>query len=118
MIVDHLSRLEKNAEKEKGTEIAEKFPYEQLVLLSVQTPWYANIFNYLACGVVSPEFSYQQRRKLRNDCRFYIWDNPLLFRRGADMIIRRCVPGIEQGGIMEKCHTSPYGGHFVRDRTT
>ena len=25
---------------------------------------------------------------------------------------------IEQGGIMEKCHASPFGGHFAGDRTT
>ena len=31
------------------------------------------------------------------------------------MIIRRCVPETKQGGIMEKCHASPYGGHFARD---
>ena len=29
------------------------------------------------------------------------------------MIIRRCVPETEHGGIMEKCHASPYGGHFA-----
>ena len=58
VIADHLSRLEMNAEKEKGTEIAENFPDEQLFLLSVQTPWYADIVNYLACGVMPPEFSY------------------------------------------------------------
>ena len=34
------------------------------------------------------------------------------------MIIRRCVPETLQGCIMEKCHASPYGGHFVEDRTT
>ena len=34
------------------------------------------------------------------------------------MIITRCILEIEQGGIMEKCHASPYGGHFVGDRTT
>ena len=34
------------------------------------------------------------------------------------MIIRRCVPEIERGGIMEKCHASPYGGDFAGDRTT
>ena len=38
MITDHLSRLEKTAEKEKGTEIVENFHDEQLFLLSVQTP--------------------------------------------------------------------------------
>ena len=34
------------------------------------------------------------------------------------MIIRRCVPETKQGGIMEKCHASPYGGHFTGDKTT
>ena len=95
VIADHLSRLEMIVGKEKRTEIAKNFLDEQLFLLSVQTPWYADIVNYLACGVLPPEFSYQQRRKLRTDCRFYIWDDPLLYRRGADMIIRRCVPETE-----------------------
>ena len=34
------------------------------------------------------------------------------------MIMRRCVPEIEQGEIIDKCHASPYGGNFARDRTT
>ena len=28
------------------------------------------------------------------------------------MIIRRCVPEIEQGRILYECHASPYRGHF------
>ena len=86
-------------------------------MLSVQTPWYVDIVNYLAYEVMPFEFSYQQRRKLRTGCRLYIWDNPLLYRRGENMIIKRCVPETKQGGIMEKCHESPYGGHFARDKT-
>ena len=41
-----------------------------------------------------------------------------MFRRGADQIIRRCVPEDEQGGIIDKCHASPYGGHFAENKTT
>ena len=118
MIANHLSRLERIAGTERGTKIANFFPDEQLFMLSVQTPWYADIVNYLACGVIPFEFSYQQKRKLRIDCRLYIWDDPLLYRRGAYMIIRKCVLETKQGGIMEKCHASPYGGHFVGDKTT
>ena len=33
------------------------------------------------------------------------------------MIIRRCVPESEQGRILYECHASPYGGHFVGDKT-
>ena len=113
VIAYHLSRLERIA----GTEKENFFPDEQLFMLSVQTPWYANIVNYLTCGVMPFEFSYWKRRKLRTDCRLYIWDDPLLYRRGAGMIIRRCVPEMEQGGIMEKSHASPYGGHFVGGKT-
>ena len=59
MIANHLSRLKMTAGNKKGTEISENFPDEQLFLLLVQTPWYADIVNYLPCGVVPPEFSYQ-----------------------------------------------------------
>ena len=56
VIADHLSRLEKTTEEEKGSEIAENFPDEQLFMLSVQTPWYDDIVNYLACGIMPYEF--------------------------------------------------------------
>ena len=118
VIVDHLSRLEKLTAKEGVTKIEENFPDEQLFQVSVLLPWYADIVNYLARGIMPPNFSYQEKRKLRTNTRVYIWDNPLLFRRGADQIIKRCVPEDEQGGIIDKCHASPYGGRFVGDRTT
>ena len=117
VIVDHLSRVERNKAEEEKAGLTENFPNEQLFQLSFQLPWYADIVNYLACGVVPPEFSYQQKRKLRTDSRYYIWDDPLLFKRGADMIIRRCVPESEQCKIVNECHASPYGGHFSGERT-
>ena len=67
MIVDHLYRLEKTTEEEKEIEISENFPDEILLLLSVQVPWYANIANYLACGIMPPKFSYQQKINLGTD---------------------------------------------------
>ena len=116
VIADHLSRVEQNETKKEETELKENFPYEQLFKVSFQIPWYADIVNYLACGVVPQEFSYQQKRKLRTDSRYYIWDDPLLFKRGADMIIRKCVPESEQGKFLNDCHASPYGGHFSGER--
>ena len=59
MIADHLSRVEKHTVQEEEREIAEKFSDEQLFHLSLQTPWYADIVNFLACGIMPPEFSYQ-----------------------------------------------------------
>ena len=72
MIANHLSRLERTTEEGNGSEIIENFPDEQLFLLLVQTLWYADIVNYLACGIMPYEFSNQQKMKLRTDSRFYI----------------------------------------------
>ena len=58
VIVDHLSRMEKPTEEEKWTKIKENFPNEQLFQVSVQTPWYVDIVNFLACGIMPPKFSY------------------------------------------------------------
>ena len=117
VIADHLSIVERNKAEEEEIGLIENFPDDQLFQLSFKLPWYADIMNYLACEVVPPEFSYQQKRKLRTDNRYYIWDDQLLFKRGADMIIRRCVPESEQCKIVNECHASPYGGHFSAERT-
>ena len=72
VIADHLSRVERSADEEDKVILTENFLDEQLFKVSFQLPWYADIVNYLACGVVPSEFSYQQKRKLRTDSRYYI----------------------------------------------
>ena len=59
VILDHLSRLQKLTTKERWTKIEENFPNEQLFQVSVQLPWYADIVNYLASGIMPLDFSYQ-----------------------------------------------------------
>ena len=56
--------------------------------------------------VLGHKISPTSKKKLRYDARFYIWDDPLLFRRGADQIVRRCVPKTEQAEILGKCHSA------------
>ena len=104
---DHLSRVERNKAEKEVVGLTENFPDEKLFQLSFQLPWYDDIVNYLACGVVHFEFSYQQKRKLRTDSRYYIWNDPLLFKRGAGIIIRICVPESEQCKIVNECHALP-----------
>ena len=45
------------------------------------------------------------------DAKHYFWDEPFLYKQGADQMIRKCVPAEEWTSIMEACHSSPYGGH-------
>ncbi|KAK8925800.1 hypothetical protein KSP39_PZI018378 [Platanthera zijinensis] len=116
-VADHLSRIE-CSQPSLHSEINEKFPDEWLFAISESTtPWYADIVNYIASNIMPPELTYQQRKRFMHQVRSYLWDDPYLFKVGADGVVRRCVPEEEVKFILEKCHNSPYGGHFMGDRT-
>ena len=112
VVADHLSRLESDKGIENLTKIEESFSDEQLLAMEAQFPWYADFVNYLACNVLPLGLSSQQKKKFLHDVKLYQWDNPLLFKRCTDQVMRRCVPQEEQLEILSKCHSSPYGGHF------
>ena len=60
---------------------------------------------------------WQQKKKLFKEAKQYIWDDPYLFKIGADNLLRRCVTSREAQSILWHCHNSPYGGHFNGERT-
>ncbi|XP_073033736.1 uncharacterized protein [Primulina eburnea] len=115
-VADHLSRLEREEKEEEGA-IQETFPDEQLFEVNSVLPWFADIANYLSCGTLPPDMSYHQKKKFVHDIKFFYWDDPFVYKRCADQVIRRCVEDIEAQQILEKCHSSPYGGHFGASRT-
>ncbi|XP_070018909.1 uncharacterized protein [Nicotiana sylvestris] len=118
-IADHLSRLEGAEKAVEVEEILETFPDEQLLATSLEeVPWYADIGNYLATGIISYDISPVQKKKFFRDCFMYYWDEPYLFRICVDNMIQRCIPEIDQSSILQACHTSAYGGHFGGVRTT
>ena len=74
------------------------------------TPWYTNIVNYLAWGIIPAELSYQKKKKFLSDIKYYQWEDPLLYKHYADQIIRRCAN--EMGTILHHCHDREVGGHI------
>ena len=64
-----------------------------------------------------PSFTYQQKKKFFYDLRHYFWDDPHLYKEGADGILRRCIPKYEQEEVLRKCRNSDYGGHHAGERT-
>ncbi|CAM9000014.1 unnamed protein product [Rhodiola kirilowii] len=113
-VADHLSRLVR--EEEPGS-ITETFPDEHLFALSAKLPWYAPIVNYLVGGTFPPSYSKAQCMKLRHDARFYVWDDPYLWKIGVDQLLRRCIPDIEIASVISFCHEHACGGHFGPRRT-
>ncbi|XP_070011283.1 uncharacterized protein [Nicotiana sylvestris] len=81
-------------------------------------PWFADIANYLVTNVVPYELSSNQRKKLKQDCLDYYWDEPYLFKICTDGVILQCVPEEEQLSIVEACHSSPYAKYGVNHKVT
>ncbi|GJZ92358.1 reverse transcriptase domain-containing protein [Tanacetum coccineum] len=61
--------------------------------------------------------SSQQKKIFFKDVKNYFWDDPYLFRIGADQVIRQCVYGQEAVDILTACHNGPTGGHHRANYT-
>ncbi|GJS35727.1 reverse transcriptase domain-containing protein [Tanacetum coccineum] len=81
------------------------------------TPWFADIANYHAGNFIVKGMWSQQKKKFFKDVKHYFWDDPYLFRIGADQVIRRCVYGQEAVDILTACHNRPTGGHHGANYT-
>ncbi|CAN6716285.1 unnamed protein product [Malus baccata var. baccata] len=114
VVADHLSRMVHN---EESLPILETFPDEQLLSIKVSAPWYADIVNFLVTKRIPSTYTRHQRDKLRHDARFYVWDDPYLWKFCPDQIVRRCVHDSEFRSILSFCHTYACGGHFGTQRT-
>ncbi|KAB2632567.1 hypothetical protein D8674_028814 [Pyrus ussuriensis x Pyrus communis] len=63
VVADHLSRLNENHGVGQPLPLNESFPDEQLLVIQEQEPWYADFVNYLACGIMRDDISFQERKK-------------------------------------------------------
>ncbi|XP_022859597.1 uncharacterized protein LOC111380304 [Olea europaea var. sylvestris] len=115
VVADHLSQLE-DSKRTETVEINEIFPDEQIFGV-METPWYTDIVNYLARSIIPPNYSSHQKKKFFAELKYYFWEDPILYRRGADQIVCRCVPEEEVPLILENCHSSIYEGHFGASKT-
>ena len=115
-IADHLSRMSPIEETEDKRPIKDEFADEH-ILTVIGVPWFADYANYLVGGIIPDDFDSNRKKKFVHDCRFYLWDDPFLYKRGVDGLVRRCVPEEEQRDVLKACHDSEYRGHFSGDRT-
>ena len=107
LVADNLSRLNQEGLKkhDDGVPINETFHGEHLLnVASKELPWFADIANYLVSSVLPYGMDYRQRKKFLHDCRFYYWEEPLLYKRCADGLIRRCIPQDETQDVLRHCH--------------
>ncbi|XP_074298693.1 uncharacterized protein LOC141629615 [Silene latifolia] len=62
-------------------------------------------------------FSKSQKDKLGSVAKYYVWDEPYLWKHCSDQIIRRCILENKITSILTFCHSHASGGHFGTRRT-
>ncbi|XP_020418036.1 uncharacterized protein LOC109948741 [Prunus persica] len=118
VVADHLSRLAQGSNEEEDVlPLRESFPDEQLFTLEAKDPWYADIINYKASKLIPKDLTRAQKDKLVKTSRYYVWDDPYLWKYCPDQIVRRCVSESEFNSILTFCHSSACGGHFGTKKT-
>ena len=75
------------------------------------------MLQFLTEGVLPTDMSTDQRKKFALKSRPFLIIAGALYRRGADQIIRRCVPEEEQKAVLQEAHFGVVGGHFSGEIT-
>jgi hypothetical protein len=71
--------------------IDDSFPDEHLFSLSINTPWFVDMKNYLATRKLPSHFSPHEKHRIIMQSANYSWVGHVLFRTGPNLIIHRCV---------------------------
>ena len=106
---DHLSRLS----EDMGTHpMDDSLIDDKLFVISATPDWYAGIVEFLTTQQLPPEWTKDEKRKVRVNSRHFAVVSNRLFMREADTTLRRCVSQVEVPDILETFHDSACGGHF------
>ena len=71
LVAGHLSRLVNEEVTLKELEIRDELPDESLFLVN-ERPWFTDLANFKAVGIIPKDLTWQQRKKFLHDAHFYI----------------------------------------------
>ena len=112
---DHLSRLT----TELGTEaIPDALPDAHLFAVEVVSQEYAVLIQYLTTQSFPITFTEKMKQNLIEKSIPYTMIEDVLYKKGKDGLLRRCIFQSEVQMILDGCHKDCCGGHFAGDSTT
>ena len=112
LVADHLSRLPLECYHGDSGLIDDSLRKETLYTTEIKAAaWFADMANYLACGIVLEGRNSRKRRIFYEEAKYYYWHDPLLFRFSPDGIYRRCITEDEVASVIDNCHSLPCRGH-------
>ena len=81
--------------------------------VDVIPPEYADVIYYLTKGAFLADFSDKQKQRLVFKAQPYTMIGEVLYKKGKDEILRRCINPSEVPLILKGCHDDICGGHFA-----
>ena len=72
VVANHLPRLKNEEVTKEELEARGEFPDEFLLQVTTR-PWFVDVANYKATGIIPEELNWSQRKKFSHDTRFYEW---------------------------------------------
>lgn len=113
---DNISRLEPLA-IEALQPLDDQLPDAHIFEVDIIQPEYAEILNYLRSNITPEGLSPSQLKAFIYKCGPYTLIGDVLYKKGKDGLLRRCVYTNEIPLILEGCHADACGGHFAGDVT-
>lgn len=91
---------------------------ETLFLISSSDPWYGDILIYLQTQTFSPNTSCSKQQCTRYQVKDYMIVGDTLYRRGVNIVLRRCLTHEEAEKVLNDCDSGACGGHLSGYATT
>ena len=108
--VDFLSRV---SEQVNPKSIDDAFPDAHLFNVDIIPPEYADVIYYLIKGTFPADYSDKQKQRLVFKAQPYTMIGEVLYKKGKDEILRRCINPSEVPLILKGRHDDICGGHFA-----
>ena len=100
-----------------GDPIPDSFLDADLFVVDVISEEYADLIQYLTHHTFPPHFTTKMKIHLVHKSAPYILVGGVLYKKGQDEILQRCIFQSEVDTILEGCHVDSCGGHFASDST-
>jgi hypothetical protein len=98
---------------ESGDVVPEESPIRgDMFLIASSDPWYGDILIYLQTLNCPTFASLDERRWIHHQDKNYLILNDMLYQRGVDFILRRCLTHEEAIIVLNDFHTGACGGHL------
>jgi hypothetical protein len=107
---DFLSRMSEEVNPES---IDDSFPDAHLFNVEIILAQYANVIHYLSTSTFFHDYIDKQKQSLAHKALPYTLIAQILYKKGKDGILRRCINPSEVDLILQGCHDDVCGVHFA-----